>query len=306
MDFAVCVVDDSADENTILRQGLQMHGYHAMAAHSGQEALDVCQASLPDLILLDVGLPDMDGYAVCEQLKKSPETRDIPIIFVTARGENEDVARGYTLGAVDYVTKPYNLPMVMIRVDSALRTKQTDTFSRASSLEDTAYTDPLTGLRNQRFLSERLEEELEKAHRYNMPVSCLFLDVSDVEAVDSELGSAAMDDLLAEIAMIMRNSSRVYDVLARFDGGLFAAVLPHTSLRAALRYAQKIQREVEDTTFSDPSFPTRAHLSFGIVTCANGQAQGAQRIMGEAMRNLLHAAAGCERGIVARDLNQGA
>ncbi len=299
--LVVCVADDCVDENTSLCEWLRLHGYETVSAYSGRETLSLCRTGKADLVLLDVGMPDLDGYEVCRQLKASVETRDIVVIFVTARDEQADVRRGYDLGAADYITKPYNPPIVMLRVDSALRTREIVGLPESGWLGDSVYTDPLTGLRNRRFLAERLSEELEKAHRHQTPVSCLFLDISEVEPVDRDLGSASMDDLLAEVALALRNSSRIYDVLARFDGCVFAAILPQTCKDSAIQYALKLQEEITTTTFSEPSFPTRAKLSFGIVTCYNGKPGGPEDIMGVAMQNLLHASAGCEEGIVARE-----
>lgn len=298
----VCVADASAAESARLCEGLELHGYTAFGVTSGAEALAACQQGQADLLLLDINLPDLDGGEVRKRLLETPETRGIPVVCVVGREEDAEGSRNGPLSANGYVVKPYNLPMVMVRVDSVLRGCGTYETPSTGWFEDTVYTDPLTGLRNRQYLCERLGEELEKAHRYGMPISCLFLDICEVEAVDRELGMVSMDDLLAEVALALRNTSRVYDILARFDGCMFAAVLPHTPLEAAVHYANKIQNEMSATTFSDPAFPTRAKLSFGIVTSHDGQVRNAEQLMSEAMRNLLHASAGCEQGIVARAL----
>jgi diguanylate cyclase (GGDEF)-like protein len=127
-------------------------------------------------------------------------------------------------------------------------------------------------------------------------------DVDEVRAIDVELGPVSLDDLLVEIAMTLRNFSRTYDVLARYDAALLAAILPHAPLNDAVSYAGKIVEEVNSTTFSDPNFPTEARLSVGIVTCQNGTAQGAEYVLGEAMRGLLHAKSLPGPRIVARSL----
>jgi diguanylate cyclase (GGDEF)-like protein len=273
-------------------------------AYSGEEALALCARGDIDLLLLDVGLPGIDGYEVCRRMKSAPDMRDIPVIFITARGSDVDVTEGYSIGAVDYVPKPYNLPMVMLRVEAALRTRQIVDPWRGGGVEtlaDTCYTDALTGLRNRRYLMERLQEEVEKAHRYHHYVSCLALDVDDVEAVDTEFGIATTEDLLVEIALAMRKSSRSYDILARYDASLFAAVLPHAPLEDAVRYAKKIEAEVRSHAFSDP--PTNAGLSFGIVSCRDGSAHGADKVFGEAMRGLFQAKSRAGTRIIARDLD---
>ena len=268
-----------------------MNGYSAFSVHTGAEALESCSKGDVDLILLDVCFPDINGYEVCKRLKDSPATREITVIFVSVKGSEEDILTGYQLGAADYITKPYNLPMVMVRVDAAMRSKSMGERLRNEDdiIVDSAYTDHLTGLRNSRYLLERLQEEVEEAHRYDYPVSCVVLDVDDIRAIDPDLGPVSMDDLLAELGMALRNYSRTYDVLARYDGTVFAAVLPHTPMEQAVSYATKILREVDGTTFSDPSFPTEVKLSVGIVSCRNGSARGADFVLGEAMRGLLKA-----------------
>ncbi len=302
--FSVCVAEDCADENDLLCMGLRLNNYRALSAYTGQEALDLCRNGKVDVVLLDVELPDMDGYEVCRQLKADPSTAEIPVIFITAHNDAENVIQGYNLGACDFIGKPFNLPIVMIRIEAIMRTMQSgDDIPPSDDMFDPAYTDQLTGLRNSRFLLERLQEEVEKAHRYDYPVSCLVLDVDDTKALDAELGTAALDDVLVEVAMAMRNSSRTYDILARYDGALFAAVLPHALIEEAVRYAQKINEEISTTTFNDPCCPTHANLRFGIVSCRNGAAKGADHILGEAMRGLLKAKSYDDKSLHAKDLN---
>lgn len=302
--YTVCVADDCEDENALLCAGLGLNNYDAVRAFTGREALEVCRGRTVDVILLDVGLPDMDGYEVCRRLKAEPRTAGIPVIFITAHSEAENVIRGYNLGAVDYIAKPFNLPIVMIRIEAAMRTQQTrDEIPATGDLIDTAYTDQLTGLRNSRFLLERLQEEVEKAHRYDYPVSCVVLDVDEVKPLNDEVGTASLDDILVEVAMAMRNASRNYDILARYDGAMFAAVLPHALLEEAIHYAEKIYHEISTITFNDPCCPSQANLRFGVVSCRNGSAIGADHILGEAMQGLLKAKSQGGKRLYARDLN---
>jgi diguanylate cyclase (GGDEF)-like protein len=276
--------------------------------HTGQAAIDRVSQGDIQLVLLDVGLPDMEGYEVCKRLKANPLTADVPIIFVTAKGDADDVQRGYDLGAVDYIAKPYNLPIVMVRVDSAMRSREvTDVMGINPDLyRDTCYTDSLTGLRNRRYLLERLQEEVEKAHRYGHPVSCIVVDVDEVRAMEQVVGDGApdMDEVLVEVAMAMRNSSRNYDILARVDSGLFAAVLPHAPLDDAVSYARKIEEEVGSSLFTCPSTPSQALLRFGVVSCRNGSSRGAEELIAEAMRRLLKAKSHHERSIEGVDLSK--
>lgn len=305
--FRVCVADDCVDTAEVLCEGLKLHGYDAMAVHSGEAALELCGREKIDLILLDVCLPKMSGYDVCKALKANPKTQEICVVFVTVKGAPEDVSLGFQLGATDYIAKPHNLPIVMLRVDAALTKKleQDRLRNQHDFFLDNSYADSLTGLRNRRYLLERLQEEVEKAHRYNYPVSCVVFDVDEVRPLDEELGPVSMDDLLVEVGMTLRNHSRTYDVLARYDGTLFAAILPHSPLNDAMSYAGKIMEEVGSTTFSDPSFPTEARVSVGIVSCQNGSAHGAEFVLGEAMRGLLQAKSLSDHRLVARNLADG-
>lgn len=304
--WRVCVADDDVDAASVLVEGLSANNYEAFAVHSGEAALAACRTGEVDLILLDVAMPDIDGFSVCRQLKEEPRTRDIGVIFVTVHGSDEDVKQGFTLGAADYVTKPYNLPIVMLRIDSIMRTRQIDDVLRShpEPIFDTAYTDHLTGLRNRRYLLERLQEEIEKAHRYSHPVSCVLVEVDELRPVEEDQGTASLDDILAEIALALRNASRNYDVLARYDGAIFAAVLPHSPLKEAICYAKKILREIDSVTFNDPCFPTEAGVSIGVVTCRNSKAEGAEQVLGEAMKSLLRAKSRPRERIIGVDLNE--
>ncbi|MFP4499869.1 MAG: diguanylate cyclase [Candidatus Hydrogenedentota bacterium] len=295
-ELRVCVADDDRDAAEILIQGLEANGYSAFAAYTGEEALTVCQAGQADLLLLDVGLPDIDGYEVCRRLKENEATAGLPVIFVTVRGSDADVNHGLGIGAADYVVKPYNLPFVMVRIDAVMRMNPDPIF-------DTVYTDTLTGLRNRRYLLERLQEEVAKAHRFDTPVSCVLVDIDEFTPVDDDFGVAPLDDLLVEVAMALRNASRNYDVLARYDSAIFATVLPHSQLEQALAYARKVREELDGITFNDPNFPTQAGVSIGVVTCRNGKADNAEHLFGEAMRNLLRAKSLPGERIAFYDLN---
>ena len=287
----ILVVEDEADILEVIIYNLKREGYRVEGTQDGGEAMKRIRNDLPDLVILDLMLPGLDGIEVCRQIKASADMKDITVMFVTGLEEPEDHEKGFDLGAVDYVTKPFNLPMLMVRVESALRMKYANEPNPLDTegIIDTAYTDHLTGLRNQRYFLERLQEEVDKAHRYDYPVSCVILDLDGMEAVNAEAGPVALDDLLVEVAMSIRSYTRSYDVLGRYDGTLFVALLPHTDLKSALEYGTKIMEDIDATTFSDPSFPTKATMSVSAVTFQNGSAIAADLVFGEAMRTLLRA-----------------
>jgi diguanylate cyclase (GGDEF)-like protein len=302
--YKVCLADACAESISVLSQELQRHNYEVITARSASEALQVCDDHPIDLVLVDLDLPESDGYEVCRTLKDSRATEEIAVLFSTNGNGEEDIAKGYQLGGVGYLRKPYNLPIVIISLAGALR--QRDLQHKVQSQEhlmlDGAYTDPLTGLRNRTYLMERFQEEVEKSHRYEYPISCVLFDLDHVEAMDIELGPASLDDLLAEAAMAIRNFTRGYDILARYDGTLFAALLPHTPLEHAKSYAKKILMDIESTTFSDPCFPTSASLSTGVVTFLGDQTVSAESMLGDAMQELFRAKSARGERLAARSL----
>lgn len=287
----ICVVDDDEIITDVLCTGLQAHDFEAVSSTSGEHALELCIQDDIDIVLLDVSMPGMSGYDLCRELQQHPETKQIAVIFVTAKGEPEDHEKGFELGAVDYITKPFNLPMVMVRVEAAMRMKRAtpqellkfDAFTHESD------TDHLTGLRSKKFLMERFQEEIDKGSRYDFPISCVIIDVDIIEAQDSEKGPVHIEDLLPEIAMEIRTYTRSYDVLSRYDGTLFVAILPHTDLENAMEYGSKIMRDIDATTFSDPGFPSKVAVSVAVTTLRDGIIASAERAFGDSMKVLLQA-----------------
>jgi diguanylate cyclase (GGDEF)-like protein len=299
----VCVADDNREAADVLCEGLRNNEYEAVAAADGNEALEVCRTQAIDILLLDVCMPGMDGYEVCRQIKADPETRDIEVIFVTVKGSQEDVDRAFELGARDFITKPFNLPMVMVRVDAAARQRGAGQLLDEGDAVAEAFTDSETGLYNRGYLLRRLDEEVEKAGRYNYPMSFVVFDVDDVQPVDEEVGGVGLEEVLPDVALCVRRLSRTADVLARYDGSQLAAILPHCSVNDAICYAGKILGEVDATTFSDPNFPTVARMSIGITTCQNGSAESGESVLGTAMQCLLQAKSLGSDRVVARDLS---
>lgn len=304
----VCVADDDRDEVLILCESLKLHNYETIPAFCGMEALDLCKSGSVDLLLLDIGLPDIDGIEVCKRLKADPDTRDIPVIFVSARGSSQDVALGHELGAVDYIAKPYNLPMVLVAVEMALRTLHTSAYidSPVEFWDDPIYTDPLTGLRNYRYLMERLEEEIIRTDRHKTPLSCIVLDFADynLEDEESERTDVIEDDsFLQDVALALKQNSRSCDILTRFESSKFVIVLPNQNLDKAIKYAQKISKEVEKN-FLEEEKTVSLQSKFGIVSCNEKSVPSGEELLGIAMKNLLRAFTRPGISIVGKDLTE--
>ncbi len=301
----VCVADSDEASGSLLAAGLKLNEYEVRVAKEVAEIIRECRRGDVHVLVLDAHLVGPDWPDLARQLKSERRTAELVILLALDKEAQERFSVKDALCVEDYVTKPYNVPMVMIRMEAAMRRKfDGNCFNDLEDpLGDTSYTDELTGLRNRRYLLERLQEEAEKAHRYNFPVSCVVFDVDDVEALDDELGAVSLDDLMVELAMAMRNQSRTFDILARYDGSMFAAVLPHADLDCATHYVHKIIDEVDSTTFADPCAPSKTRLSAGIVACQNGSARGAEAVLAEAMQSLLAAQSANGRRVGARNLS---
>ncbi len=304
----VCVADDNKDEVLILCESLKLHNYEAVPAFCGMEAIELCKSGSVALLLLDIELPDIDGIEVCKRLKADPDTKDIPIIFVTARGSSQDVALGHELGAVDYIAKPYNLPMVLVAVEMALRTLHTSAYidSPVEFWDDPIYTDPLTGLRNYRYLMERLDEEIVRTDRHKSPLSCIVLDFADYNLEEEEAGTADLvenDSFLQDVALTLKQNSRGCDILTRLEASKFVIVLPNQNLDRAIKYAQKISRELEKN-FLEEEKTVSLQSKFGIVSCNEKKVPSGEELLGIAMRNLLRAFTRPGITIVGKDLTE--
>lgn len=209
-------------------------------ATSGTQALQTARQESPDVILLDVMMPDLDGYEVCRQLKQDSATRDIPVLFVTAHHEAQEETRGLEMGAVDFITKPINPAVVRARVRTHLTLKrQTDV------LKHLVFIDALTHTFNRRYFDERLGEEWGRAQRTGKPLSLLFADVDFFKQYNDVYGHQRGDDALSQVAHALKQAAlRPGDVVCRYGGEEFACLLPDTDLDGALQVAQRMKKAV--------------------------------------------------------------
>lgn len=183
----ILVVEDDLDISTMLRIYFEAQGYEARVALSGKEALETCRRELPNLVILDIMLPDIDGYEVCRQLRGNLRTSHIPIIFLTQKDERSDQIAGLELGADDYVTKPFDLQLLMLRVQGALR--------RAGWLN---LTSPVTGLPSSKLVEEQLREIIRRRDW-----SVLYVGINHIDGFNDVYGFVAGDDVLRFTAMML-------------------------------------------------------------------------------------------------------
>jgi diguanylate cyclase (GGDEF)-like protein len=237
----ILLVDDSPT-NLMILGGILSADYDILVATSGAAALEIAQSpEPPDLILLDVEMPVMDGYAICQILKENSTTSNIPIIFVTAVEGSQAETKGFELGAVDYITKPYSTPVVRARVKTHVQLKK-----QMSLLENMAFLDGLTGIANRRQFDQELEKEWRRMMRQNTPISLLLMDIDYFKKFNDHYGHAVGDDCLRHVAQtIAKVIKRPGDLVARYGGEEFAVILPNTNEPGAYAVAEAMRFAVD-------------------------------------------------------------
>ena len=240
--------------------------HEVFMATSGEQALALCRDKQPDLVLLDVIMPGMDGLETCQRLKEDDDTADIPVIFVTSQNSPEEETHCLEVGAVDFISKPVNPAVVRARVKTQLTLKaQTDALRMLASL------DGLTGVPNRRIFDERLDAEWRACRRSGSPLSLLMVDVDHFKLYNDHYGHLDGDQCLKAIASALASSvERGRDMLARFGGEEFVCLLPDTDLEGAKHIAEKLRQAVEGLAIPHVESKTAATVtvSLGVATTA--------------------------------------
>lgn len=233
------VVDDQPVNVQALYQAFAAD-HQVLMATSGEQALALCASRQPDLVLLDVEMPGMDGHQVCRRLKADAATRDIPVIFVTAHDDEAAETQGLEAGAVDFISKPVNPRIVRARVRTHLTLK-----AQSDLLRQWVYLDGLTGVHNRRHFDEQLASEWARSLRHGTDLSVLLLDVDFFKAYNDRYGHQAGDECLRLVAACLRQGlKRPGDLMARYGGEEFACLLPDTPLPGALAFARQVAADV--------------------------------------------------------------
>lgn len=259
----ILIIDDSSEIIRLVTMLLEDVAEVSFALN-GTEGIELAARSLPDLILLDVSLPDIDGFEVCRRLKALPDTAGIPVLFVTAGDDESAELTGFETGAVDFIRKPLQPAIVRARVRTQLALRR-----QTLRLEALAQRDGLTGIANRRHLDTELEREVARHRRQGAPLSVLILDVDHFKHYNDSLGHLAGDDCLKEIAAtLQRAMRRPGETIARYGGEEFVAILPDTNDAQAARSAQWIKEKMAALALPHPSSPTAQFVTVSIGVCS--------------------------------------
>ncbi len=239
IDKTILIVDDTVTNLDILSELLS--DYDVIEATNGKDALDIVEEDDIDLILLDIMMPEMDGFEVCKKLKENVETKNIPIIFITAKTDETSIVQAYDIGGADYVTKPFLPKELLSRVKKELHIQD-----MMAELKLLASTDPMTKLYNRRYFSKISEHTLDLSKREKKDLSIIMLDIDKFKKVNDTYGHSVGDEVIIHLANEMRNNQRKSDISARFGGEEFVILLPNTDSEGAKIVAQKLRESVEN------------------------------------------------------------
>jgi two-component system, cell cycle response regulator len=284
----ILVVDDHEDNVELLRARLEAWGYEVEAAHDGSEALLAVQAAPPDLILLDVMMPSVDGNEVARRIKHNPSLPFIPIIMQTALDSTESKVEGLEAGADDYITKPIEFAELKARLRSMLRIKrlqeeleerERQLLEANERLRHMSRTDGLTGLDNRRYIEQQLDMMFAHAERLNEPLACVMCDLDRFKSVNDEHGHHAGDAVLKQFAAILKQEAREIDRVGRYGGEEFVLLLPGTVLDAAVTFAERVRKEVEGHTFVFDGGTVQRTASFGVASWPHPRISNCEQIV---------------------------
>jgi diguanylate cyclase (GGDEF)-like protein len=283
----ILIVDDERFNITILKDLLDPE-YNTMIAKNGVQALSrVESADLPDLVLLDIMMPEMNGYEVCEKLKSNPRTADIPIIFISAMNQAGDESKGLKLGAIDYITKPFSPELVLLRVKNHIKMKK-----MSDRFRDMATLDGLTGIANRRRFDMFLEQEWSRSMRAASPLSLILMDIDFFKPFNDNYGHAHGDDCLKQVAQALQSTmTRTTDLVARYGGEEFVCVLPETDREGVELFGEKLRNAVSGLKFPHAHSKTADHvtISLGGITTTPTKEAKAEELITSADKNLYQA-----------------
>ena len=273
----ILIVDDVPNNLRLLDEILDEMSYNTIFANSGKQAVEIVEKHTIqiDLILLDLMMPEMDGIEVCTIIKSNPMCQDIPVIFITADESPQSLLNAFKTGAIDYLKKPLDKAELLLRVENQLKLNKVYAGLRRSNdelleayalLQQLATVDPLTGLENRRSLMDFSEVQLKLAQRYKSFFSILLIDLDYFKKINDTYGHLIGDEILKNIAKILKESLRNVDHIGRFGGEEFIVILPNTTLKNAVLVAEKVRDAIANFVHNIEEQNIQTTVSIGIAS----------------------------------------
>ncbi|MFZ5993696.1 MAG: diguanylate cyclase [Thermodesulfobacteriota bacterium] len=264
----VLVIDDSRLMVEFAKSILVKTGHEVFTAPDGPSGIEIAREEKPQVILLDVIMPGIDGYETCSRLKNDEDTKDIAIVMLTSKAEPADKIKGLALGAVDYVTKPFDAGELIARVNTQVKLQELYNAlqERNRQLEEMAIRDGLTTLYNHRYFQEQLAAEFAKSIRYGDALTCIIIDIDHFKQFNDTYGHQAGDAILSEMGRLLRQLTRSGDVPARYGGEEFAVLLLRCDKITGRSCAERLRKAVEDHEFRFQDNTFRVTVSVGAAS----------------------------------------
>jgi diguanylate cyclase (GGDEF)-like protein len=275
----ILLVDDIPANLNVLVETLKNEGYNLSFATSGEIALTTVEKFKPDLILLDIMMPGIDGFETCQRLKQNKATHHIPVIFITAKTDTEDIVKGFTFGGVDYITKPFRQDEVLARVRThlALQKILRDKDQLIAELKDTqeilensARIDLLTGLYNRNDLEEKLDQEKLRSELNDTTFSIVLAGMDKFGDINGEFGEYVGNQVLIRVAALLSENIRKQDFAGRWTGSHFLIILPQTGLEDCQDIAENLRAKMESEKLDFDGKDIPFSLSFGAAEFKKG------------------------------------
>lgn len=264
--FLILAVDDNSINRILLEKLLRKEGYKITLLASSEEVIPYLNQVTPDLILLDLMMPNINGLDLCESIKLNPNFQEIPVIFITASDEKKDLLKAFDLGAVDYITKPFHNQELLARIKNHLELKFIrDELKKALiELEKLAKTDELTGISNRRNFIALAEREFHLAKRQKRVFSLLILDIDYFKRINDTYGHLIGDKVIQFVAQQCVNCIRQEDLCARWGGEEFIIFLSETTLENAIIVANRIRINIDHGTIEIEEYKINVTVSIGV------------------------------------------
>ena len=235
----ILIIEDSRETSLVMTRLLEAE-YEIAVTERGEVGLSLTKSFQPDLVLLDIGLPDIDGYEVCEKIKDDPDTKNISVVFITSKDDSLGEGKGLRLGAIDYIIKPFSYFAFRARLKNHVEFKR-----NRDELARLAVQDGLTGISNRRRFDEYIENEWPRAVRSKSPISLILADIDFFKGYNDNYGHLLGDDCLCSVARALSSSlKRPADLMARYGGEEFACIMPDTDASGAVGIANEMRIQV--------------------------------------------------------------
>ena len=257
----ILVIDDDASTRALHQRLIQCAGFQVLVAEDGKRGIALAEEFQPNIILLDIGLPNMNGYEVCRHLKNQLSTAEIPVVFITADGAGpETIKQGFDAGADDFLTKPVNAPLLVARVRVILQQQ-----ALREAYRQLATRDALTGLTNRRQVFFGITESLMRSKRDGTPSTLIMADLDQFKSINDRWGHDFGDEVLVTFSRVLQRSTSRQDTAGRIGGEEFALVLSDTTREAGLREANRIREVFSSIVFDADGDSKQFTCSFGVA-----------------------------------------